>query len=118
MLNIDTLMKYVPQLFFLLVITNMVDAATTAQLVEWGGLEVEVNPVMRYIIEHYGTFGMVAYKCLAILFLWFVYDFVRKFKPATHLWVMVLCLPAVCIVYTCLALHNVWAVYYVSSFQS
>lgn len=112
MLNTKTLIKYAPQLFTLLFVANMIDAATTATLIHWGGLEVEVNPFMRAIIANYGTYGMVVYKCLAIVFFWFMYDVVKKFKPQL-LRCMTLALTAVCVVYTLLAIHNIGAVYYV-----
>ena len=112
MLNTNTLKKYAPHLFMLLFVANMIDAATTATLIHWGGLEVEVNPFMRAIIANYGTYGMVVYKCLAIVFFWFIHDVVKKFKP--HLLrVVLLSLAALCVSYTVLAIHNIGAVYYV-----
>ena len=117
MLNTKTLQEFAPYLFVWLFMSNMIDAATTAQLIEWDGLDVEVNPFMRHIIEHYGTLGMALYKSFAVAFLGIMYKIVRDRAPE-HMRLVLLGLVASCVVYTCLALHNTWAVYYVSSFQS
>ena len=114
MLNIKTLSKVAPHLFMWLFLTNMIDAATTTILIHWGGIDVEVNPFMKAIIIHHGALGMVMFKCLAILFLWFVHDIIKKYYPQ-YVRSITIGLTAVCVVYTLLALHNMWAVYYVWS---
>lgn len=45
-----------------LIVLNILDAFFTAHGIARFGIELEMNPVMRYLIEHYGTWCMYAFK--------------------------------------------------------
>ena len=63
----DSLLKFnLAALFAILILFNLVDAVTTAILVQHYGPNVEVNPILRELIEAYGTTALYGFKYFLI----------------------------------------------------
>ena len=84
-------------LFAILAMLNIWDAATTAILVTQFGAEVEVNPIMRHAITHYGIPGLYMMKFMVVGFLGLVmatyFRYQHKHSPSKivrrSLWVLI-----------------------------
>jgi len=76
-----------------LIILNLLDAFFTAHGIDRYGIELEMNPIMRYLIEHYGTWCLFAFKgffvSLLLVMLWKTPES-KLFRLITpSLWVLV-----------------------------
>ena len=72
--------------FAILATLNVLDAATTAILVQWFGAEVEVNPIVRHWIEVYGVTGIFMIKFVVVAFLGLTISAVKRYgKPRAKL---------------------------------
>lgn len=56
----------------LLLVLSLIDATFTGINIQHYGLDVEWNPIMRFLIEHYGIWIMFAMKSFAGVFLIFL----------------------------------------------
>jgi hypothetical protein len=54
----------------ILAILNVMDAFFTAGSVNAYGMEVELNPLMKFLIDEYGIWCLYAFKIIFIGFLW------------------------------------------------
>lgn len=95
------------QLFGLLLSLNLLDSATTAYLVTMGGIEVEVNPFMQWIIIHSGYAGMIATKVAFIAMLYSAYVLCALRRMESALISIDRGLMITCGIYTILCIHNV-----------
>jgi hypothetical protein len=106
-MNATTLtQKGINQLFVLLLLLNMLDAATTTYLVSMGGIDIEVNPYMKWVIINFGYIGMVAAKSLVIGGFYAIYAFGVGYGPTRTLISIRRGLILTCGVYTILCIHN------------
>lgn len=71
-------------LFYILVLLNILDAATTAILVTKFGAEVEANPIMRYPIYLYGVSGLYMMKFIVVSLLGLVIAHLLRYYKKTH----------------------------------
>ena len=72
--------------FTILMTLNVLDAATTAILVQWFGAEVEANPIVRHWIEVYGVTGIFMIKFVVVAFLGLTISAVERYgKPRAKL---------------------------------
>lgn len=65
--------------FAILAMLNVLDAATTAMLVQQFGAMVEANPIVRYWIVQYGVMGLYMFKFVVVGFLSLVIAFVIRY---------------------------------------
>lgn len=77
----------------ILIALNLLDAFFTSEGIAKYGIELEMNPIMRYLIEHYGTWCMFAFKgffvTLLLYMIWKTPDTkIRRFVTPS-LWVLV-----------------------------
>ena len=56
-------------LFAILILLNLVDAVTTTILVNQYGPDVEVNPILRELIQLYGVTALFGFLLLRVLLL-------------------------------------------------
>jgi len=56
-------------LLFLLFLLNMIDATLTSLIVLEYGIEAELNPIMRFVMEQFGIAGMFLSKTFMVAFL-------------------------------------------------
>lgn len=64
--------------FAILAMLNVLDAASTAVLVAQFGPDVEANLIVRYWIEQYGVLGMYMFKFVVLAFLGLVISVVVR----------------------------------------
>lgn len=65
--------------FAFLAMLNVLDAATTAILVQMFGPFAEANPIVRYWILQYGVLGLYMFKFVAVGILGLVIAFVTRY---------------------------------------
>ncbi len=65
--------------FAILMALNVLDAATTAVLVNQFGAEVEANPIVRHWIEAYGVSGIYMIKFVVVAFLGLTISTVKRY---------------------------------------
>ena len=89
MSSILRLMKHSPstsdlwRVFVVLLVLNILDAASTAVLVSAYGTDVEANPLVRYTMDLYGIAGMFMLKFAVLSILAFVMT-VIQYKYMEH----------------------------------
>lgn len=71
-------------IFYILVLLNILDAATTAILVTKFGPDVEANPIMRYPITLYGVNGLYMMKFIVVSALGLVIAHLLRYYKKTH----------------------------------
>ena len=101
-------MRYPNSYAWLLLLSSM-DIMLTWVILLFGG--AEVNPLARWIIDHYGLTGMIIYKFALIVFFICICEVVGTLRDSTG-WllskfsVLVACVPVVWAMYL-LARHNI-----------
>lgn len=74
----------------------MLDAVYTIKFVELYGLGMEANPIVRYIIEHFGYPGLLLFKVLTTLPWAILY---QRAKVWVHVLMILIMLPVVVLGY-------------------
>ena len=101
-------MRY-PNTYVWLLLLSSMDIMLTWVILLFGG--AEVNPIARWIIDHYGLPGMIVYKFALIVFFISICEIVGTLRDSTG-WllskfsVIVACVPVVWAMYL-LARHNI-----------
>ncbi len=65
-----------------LVALNLADYFLTAELMRFGDVEVESNPLARYVAENLGLLGMLAFKLSTVALVVTIMQIVRSRRPA------------------------------------
>ena len=57
-----------------LVLLNVYDFVSTKYIVDVVGADGEANPLMRWVIDHYTIWGILAFKVFALIVFWAAYS--------------------------------------------
>jgi hypothetical protein len=101
-------MRY-PNAYAWLLLLSSLDVMLTWVILLFGGSEV--NPLARWIIDHYGLTGMIIYKFALIVFFITICEIVGTLRDSTgwllsRLSVLIACIPVFWAMYL-LARHNI-----------
>src|SRR5262245_39742439 len=89
-----------------LVSLNLADFFLTARLMDFGDVDIESNPLARFVCENFGLLGMLTYKLSTVAVAVAIMHFVRIRRPATA-WRMQL---GFCGLMLAVVVYNSWLV--------
>lgn len=105
------------RLIVVIALLNLADFYTTMFIVGMEGHDAEFNPFMRYIIESFGIYGILWWKCIWIGVLFGGHFFLKSHHRVMPPKVFEVVVAIACAAYTTLIIYNSFRVFQVASYH-